>query len=111
MARLARHPATWIVLGIGVAMALRAAWLHAPLGRDEGGVAYIALAWHHSSHFAYGPYFLDRPPLLVALYRLAVVDHGALGLRILGALAAGAAVALSSLIAVRVAGRRAAAPA
>lgn len=108
MARLARHPATWIVAGIAVAFALRAAWLDAPLGRDEGGDAYVARAWDHSGPFAYGPYFLDRPPLLLALYRAAVLAHGALGIRVLGALAAAAAVALITLLANRLGGRRAA---
>src|SRR3954447_5645063 len=108
MRRLARHPSTWIVAGIALAFALRAAWVDAPLGRDEGGDAYVARAWDHSGPFAYGSYFLDRPPLLLALYRVAVLAHGALVIRVLGSLAAAAAVALMALLAHRVGGPRAA---
>src|SRR4051812_16488451 len=88
MARHARHPATWIALGAAVAIALRMPWLNAALGRDEGGVAYVAQAWHHGGAFAYGPYFLDRPPLLVGLYRIADAVGGVTGIRALAALAA-----------------------
>jgi 4-amino-4-deoxy-L-arabinose transferase-like glycosyltransferase len=98
----------WIALGVAVAVALRAPWMGTPLGRDEGGVALIALAWHHSGPFAYGPYFLDRPPLLVGLYRLAALADGGSGVRVLGALAAAGAVVLTTLLAVRIGGRRAA---
>ncbi|MEA2427020.1 MAG: hypothetical protein QOF37_648 [Thermoleophilaceae bacterium] len=105
MSRWARHPAAWIGLGVALTLALRAPWIHAALGRDEGGVAMIARAWHHSSPFPYGSYFLDRPPVLVLLYKLAGTP---LGIRILGALAGAALVALCVLLAVRVGGRRAA---
>jgi 4-amino-4-deoxy-L-arabinose transferase-like glycosyltransferase len=108
MMRIVRHPATWIVLGVVVVVALRAPWFGAALGRDEGGDALVALAWHHSGPFAYGPYFLDRPPLLVALYRLAAGSGGPVGLRVLGAVAAAGGVVLITLLAVRLAGRRAA---
>jgi 4-amino-4-deoxy-L-arabinose transferase-like glycosyltransferase len=92
---------------VALTVILRAPWLDAALGRDEGGVAYIAQSWGTHGPFAYGPYFLDRPPLLVALYRLGSV-LGVDGLRVIGALAAAALVVLSTLLAVRLAGRRAA---
>ena len=98
------RPAPWVALGVVLTLALRAPWLHAALGRDEGGVALIARAWHHSRPYPYGSYFLDRPPLLVALYRWALVLDGATGIRILGALAAVATVVLATLLAVRVGG-------
>ncbi|MEA2413141.1 MAG: hypothetical protein QOC77_3702 [Thermoleophilaceae bacterium] len=85
---------------------LRAPWFDAPLGRDEGGVALVARNWHGSGPFAYGSWFLDRPPLLPALYKL--VGDGMVGIRVLGALAAASLVVLSTLLAVRVGGRRAA---
>src|SRR3954471_23181880 len=107
MLRLPRRPAIWIALGAAVAVALRLPWLTTPLSRDEGGVAYVAEAWHHAGAFAYGPYFLDRPPLLVALYGLANGIAGAPGIRILAALAAVVAVASSTAVAVRLGGRRA----
>src|SRR4051794_13303126 len=71
----------------------------------------VARAWHQSHPFPYGPYFLDRPPLLVLAYRLANDAGGASGVRILGMIAAGLAVIVCTLLAARVAGRRAALPA
>jgi hypothetical protein len=103
-----RHPvAVWIGVGVVLTLLLRAPWLDAALGRDEGGVAMIARAFHGSGEFAYGSYFLDRPPLLIALYALAAT-HGAIGVRLLGAVAAAALVATATLLAVRLAGRQAA---
>src|SRR5689334_1832207 len=67
----------------------------------------VALAWHHSGPFAYGPYFLDRPPLLMALFRLAAVSDGVTGVRILGSVAACASVVVVTALAARVGGRRA----
>jgi hypothetical protein len=103
--RAARHPGTWICIGIVVALALRAPWLGTALGRDEGGDLLVARAWHHSSPFPYGPFFLDRPPLLLLLYKAAATPAG---VRVLGAIAAAGLVAVSTLLAVRLAGRRAA---
>jgi hypothetical protein len=97
---------SWIGLGVGLALLLRAPWLDAPLGRDEGGVALVARAWHGGGPFPYGSYFLDRPPLLPALYRLA--GDSQTGIRVLGCLAAMSLVIASTLLAVRVAGRAAA---
>jgi 4-amino-4-deoxy-L-arabinose transferase-like glycosyltransferase len=96
----------WIALGVGVTVLLRAPWFNAPLGRDEGGVALVARAWHGSGAFPYGSYFLDRPPLLPALYRLA--GSSETGIRLLGATAAALVVVVSTSLAVRVAGRAAA---
>ncbi len=92
-------------------LALRAPWFDAPLGRDEAGVSMVARAWHHSHPFPYGPYFLDRPPLLVLAYRLANDAGGATGVRVLGMIAATLIVVVCTLLAARVAGRRAALPA
>ena len=89
-------------------VALRLPWFDAPLGRDEGGVELVARAWQGSHPFPYGPYFLDRPPVLVLLYRLAGDPSG---IRILGMLAASAGVLVCTLLAAHVSGRRAALPA
>ena len=104
---LVRHrTAVWIALGVVVALLLRAPWGDAALGRDEGGVAMVARAWHGGGPFAYGSLFLDRPPLLVGLYRLA--GDGQAGIRLLGAVAAALLVVTSTVLAVRIGGRRAA---
>jgi hypothetical protein len=94
--------------GVVLCIALRLPWFDAPLGRDEAGVSMVAQAWHHSGPFPYGPYFLDRPPLLVLAYRLAGDPSG---VRVLGMVAACFAVLACTALAARAAGRRAALPA
>ena len=103
---LRRLVAISIGCGLVLTILLRAPWHDAALGRDEGGVAMVARDWHGGGPFAYGSLFLDRPPLLVALYRLFGTGHD--GIRVLGAVAAALLVVTSTLIAVRLAGRRAA---
>jgi hypothetical protein len=99
-------PWLWGALGVAVTLSLRLPFLDSAVGRDEGGDMMVALAWHHhSGPFLYGPYFLDRPPLLVELYRLA---GSVTRLRVLGAVAASAGVAIATALAVRTGGRRAA---
>ena len=97
------RPSFWIAVGAVLALVLRAPWLGAPLGRDEGGLALVAAAWDQGP-FAYGDYFVDRPPLLVALFRMA---DGPVGVRVFGAIAAVGAVVIACLIARRLGGPRA----
>ena len=86
---------------------LRLLYLGFPLGIDEGGVAFIAKAWGTGHGSLYGAYWLDRPPLLVALYKLAVIG-GPTGIRVLGIVAALALVAVTTVVTRAVAGERAA---
>jgi 4-amino-4-deoxy-L-arabinose transferase-like glycosyltransferase len=97
----------WIAAGVLLALLLRAPWFQAALGLDEGGVTLISQSWHSGGPFAYGSYFLDRPPLLVGLYSI-FGAHGPGGIRVLGALAASLLVVTTTLLAVRLGGRRAA---
>jgi 4-amino-4-deoxy-L-arabinose transferase-like glycosyltransferase len=93
---------------LALALALRLPWLGVKLGIDEGGVAWIAQQWGSGHGSLYGAYWLDRPPLLVALYKAALLG-GDLGIRLLGAAAAVGIVATVALIARSLAGPRAAA--
>jgi Dolichyl-phosphate-mannose-protein mannosyltransferase len=100
---------TWWALGgcLLLVLVLRAPYLSTPLGRDEGGISYVASHWsvgHGSS--LYGAYWLDRPPLLVALFKLAGLG-GDRGVRVLGALAAVVLVVVIVLLGRAVAGQRA----
>src|SRR6476620_8241794 len=63
----------WWTLGgcLLIAVLLRVPWLSVPLGRDEGGIALLAQHWHGGS--LYGEYWLARPPLLILLFKLAVL--------------------------------------
>jgi 4-amino-4-deoxy-L-arabinose transferase-like glycosyltransferase len=101
--RTRRVLAAALVLCLG----LRLLYISVPLGVDEGGVAFIAKAWGTGHGSLYGAYWLDRPPLLVALYKLGVLG-GALGIRVLAALAALALVAATAAVTRAVAGDRAA---
>jgi hypothetical protein len=99
-------PALWAAVGVAITLSLRLPFLDAAVGRDEAGDLMVALAWHHhSGPFLYGQYFLDRPPLLVELYKLA---GSVAGVRVMGAIAATLGVVFTTALAVRVSGRRAA---
>jgi hypothetical protein len=105
-----RERAPWAWWGLAgcllLALLLRLPFLGVGLGKDEGGVAFIARSWGSGHGSLYGSYWLDRPPLLVGLYKLAVLG-GDRGVRVLGAVAALALVAAIALLARAVAGRRA----
>lgn len=90
-----------------VTLVLRLPYIGFPLGVDEGGVAFIAKAWGNGHGSIYGAYWLDRPPLLVALYKLAILT-GPTGVRVLGACAALALVTVTTLVTREAAGDRAA---
>jgi hypothetical protein len=104
----ASRPLVWSAVGAVLALGLRAPWADAALGRDEAGLALIAAGWSDDGPYAYGEHFVDRPPLLLAAFRLAHEVGGPHGIRALGALAAVAVVVSTTLLAVRIAGRSAA---
>ena len=108
-ARTGERRLTYIVLAgaLLATVALRLLYIGFSLGIDEGGVAFIAKAWGTGHGSLYGAYWLDRPPLLVALYKLAV-SGGATGIRVLGIVAALALVTITTVVTRAVAGERAA---
>lgn len=71
---------------------LRGPFLWTALGVDEGGLAFVAQHWARHGSSIYGAQWLDRPPLLLLLVRVAVDADGQTGVRSLGALAAVALV-------------------
>lgn len=88
-----------------LALGLRLPYLTVPLGIDEGGVSFIAQQWGTGHGSLYGAYWLDRPPLLVGLYKLAVLG-GPLGVRALGAVAAVSLVAVVAALGHALGGHR-----
>jgi dolichyl-phosphate-mannose-protein mannosyltransferase len=106
----ARARVAWGWLGLGacllLAFALRAPFLGTTLGKDEAGIAFIARQWGSGHGSLYGSYWVDRPPLLIALFKVAALG-GDVGVRLLGAVAALAIVAGVVLLARAVAGERA----
>jgi dolichol-phosphate mannosyltransferase len=78
----------WVLFAIVTTLVLRAPWLDAPLGNDEGGLAYIARSWNDDGPFLYGDSFIDRPPGLLLIFRLAVATGGTASVRTIGVVAA-----------------------
>jgi hypothetical protein len=94
-----RSSALPLVLAGGVlAVAVRLPFLTAPLGADEGGYLLVASQWHPGGTSLYGNYWVDRPPLLILFFSLADDLGGAVGLRLLGCVAACSVVVLSHVL-------------
>ena len=100
------HPRAVAVLAVATVL-LRLLALGRPPGADESGLTLVARAWDPSAQDVYGPYFVDRPPLLLALYRLCDAIGGLTATRVAAALACGVAVLLAGYAGRLVAGRRA----
>lgn len=97
-AREAQSPLTRVgvaprVLPLGVLMAaLAVAVLRAPfvagwLGKDEAGYLAVAQQWHVGGTSLYGNYWVDRPPLLITIFRAAALLGGTVPLRLIGIVA------------------------
>ncbi|QIG41931.1 hypothetical protein G5V58_03280 [Nocardioides anomalus] len=103
------RPDRFLVGAVVVATLLRLPGLLATPGSDEAGFLLVARSWSPSADSLYGPYWVDRPPVLLAAYRWsdALVPDllPVLGPRLLAlVLSAGLVVAVHRLAA-RVAGR------
>jgi hypothetical protein len=98
-----------VAAAAGAAALLRFPGLFWPVRPDEAGFILVARAWHPEPTSMYGPYFVDRPPQLIALVGL--LDHlgGVTALRAAGAVAAVLLVVAAAGCARVVAGGRAAA--
>jgi hypothetical protein len=97
------------VAGVATAVVgLRLLLVNRPPTPDEGGFLVVASQWHVGGSSLYGNYWVDRPPLLIGIFRLADLTGGLVALRVIGALAAAAAVVLLASSARRAFGDRAA---
>jgi hypothetical protein len=76
-----------------LAVLVRLPLVGAPGSTDEIGYLLVARHLHAGGPFLYGDIWVDRPPLLVALFRVAVALGGLPGVRVLGLLAAAGLVA------------------
>ncbi|MDO7867223.1 polyprenol monophosphomannose synthase [Nocardioides jiangxiensis] len=95
-----------LVVGLVLLAGLvRLPFLHRPLTPDEAGFLTVAGQWHPGSSL-YGDYWVDRPPLLVALYRIAALHGGTVSLRLLGLLVVMVSVALAAGLARQLTPRR-----
>lgn len=95
-------PVGWFLPAlVAVSTLLRFPGLLAPPSPDEAGFLLVARTWSPSADNLYGAYWVDRPPVLIAAYRVADDVAGAAGPRLLAALLAGVL-----LVAVHELGRR-----
>ncbi len=76
---------------------MRIALVGLPLAADEGGYLHAAAQWRPGTS-TYGDHFVDRPPLLMALFALADACGGTVALRVIGMLATLASILLASRI-------------
>jgi hypothetical protein len=93
-----RSPGAWVA---GFAAAAGLAWVPFAgrgLSPDEGGLLILAGQWSPGSSL-YGDYFVDRPPMLIALFSLADrLGGSAWALRSLGILAVVATILLAGVV-------------
>ncbi len=92
-----------------VVVAVRLVYVGQPLRSDEGGYLLAARHWRSGGEFLYGDYHVDRPPLLMALFRLAAQVGDDRAIRVLAIPFAVLLVVASARAASLAAGPRAAA--
>ncbi|MGI8433605.1 MAG: ArnT family glycosyltransferase [Nocardioidaceae bacterium] len=82
--RAEAHPVRTLAIAIVFAGALRAPFLTVPYTPDEGGFLMVAHQWHGRGDGLYTNQWVDRPPLLLLVFKLAdVVGGGPVMLRLL----------------------------
>lgn len=91
-----------------LAVLARMPFLGRAAGNDEAGFLVIGQQWHGAGTSLYGNYWVDRPPLLIAVFRVAAELGGLVPLRLIGAVAVLVIVLGSSVVARLLAGQRAA---
>lgn len=79
---------------------------HAP-GPDEAGFLLVGGHWNGPGSSLYGSYFVDRPPLLVTIFRVASLLGGVPTLRVIGCIAVALVVVGCGRVATLAAGRSA----
>ena len=93
---LARHP---VAVAAAAAVLLRLPALTRPIRADEAGFLLVARSWDPQPDSMFGHYWVDRPPLLIAVFRSLDLLGGQTALRLAGALACGLTVALAAQVA------------
>ncbi|MGH3509541.1 MAG: hypothetical protein ACRDPI_04850 [Nocardioidaceae bacterium] len=62
---------TFVAWVVAVMLAIRLSYLVGPLASDEAGYLLVARNWHLGGPNLYGHYFVDRPPLLIFVFKIA----------------------------------------
>ncbi len=73
---LERHPVRALAIALAASALLRLPFLTVPLSSDEGGFLMVADQWHAGGSSLYGDQWVDRPPLLLLIFKLADVLGG-----------------------------------
>jgi hypothetical protein len=95
--RIGTMPKTWVLL---MALGVSLGWLPfagRSLSPDEAGYLIVGGQWSDGTSL-YGDYWVDRPPVLLALFELADRLGGTVPLRLLGAAAAVLTVVLAGVL-------------
>lgn len=80
-------PAWTTVAAATLAVVGRLPFLDRAPGPDESGFLLVGGQWNGAGSSLYGHYFVDRPPLLVSIFRLAATWGGITALRVIGCVA------------------------
>ncbi len=91
-----------------VAVLVRLPFLASDPSRDEAGFLLVGQQWHAGGSSLYGDYWVDRPPLLITIFRIAAQLGGLVPLRLIGCLATALVVLGVAYVARRLGGARAA---
>ena len=95
--RIGTAPKSWVIaMAVGVCLA----WLPfagRSLSPDEAGYLIVGGQWAEGSSL-YGDFWVDRPPVLIAIFEAADALGGAVPLRLIGTLAAILTVILSGVL-------------
>lgn len=102
------RPPTGVLLAALAVIVLRLPFVNTWLGKDEAGFLEVGRQWHRGGSSLYGNYWVDRPPLLITIFRVAAVLGGTVPLRLIGIGAAVIAVLAIAHAANTLAGPRAA---
>lgn len=84
---LLRLPAWTTAVAATIAVVGRLPFLERSPGPDEAGFLLVGGQWNGAGSSLYGNYFVDRPPLLVSIFRLAASLGGITALRVIGCVA------------------------
>lgn len=97
-----------VAVAAAAAFLLRMPGLTRPVRADEAGFLLVGRFWDPMPESVYGPFFVDRPPLLIAIFRYSDEIGGPHFIRVLGALACVALVVTAAWAARLVADERSA---
>lgn len=100
------QPHLWTGAAVLLALLLRAPSLSAFAYPDEGGLLLVARQWHDGGPGLYGDLWVDRPPLLLAFWKVAAALGGVPAARVLTMLWVATLVVLAAWVGRLVGGPR-----